>query len=202
MADQDIEKYWVEEQEKLLEQYRSQGAEEVCRYSPVPFDIHPWNDLTVFLIENSDNSDITKKWRIGVKYHNNLSYDWRICYPRNVSCRPLRLELYFTGYESHDKTRLYPSCNFINMPNKYKTIKPGQTYDHIIDISPWRDSKGMWRDSKGMWRDSKGMWRDSKGDSESLEKEDKREKGAFSIIITYPHAHHYVVGTLKWMGWY
>ena len=141
------------------------------------------NYLTIFLVDNSDNSDNTKEWRLGIRYHNNNWCDWRICYPRRVSCRPLRLELYFTdNSESAEcrKTRLYPSCYFINIPNKYKTIKPGETYDHIIDITPWRDSKRLWGDF--------------------IDKE--RIEGVFTMTITYPHVHHYAVGYLKWKGWY
>jgi len=79
-----------------------------------------------------------------------------------------------------NKTRLYPSCNFINIPNKYKTIKTGETYDHIIDITPWRDSRELW----------------------SVFKDKERVEGVFSIIIIYPHVHYYSVGNLKWRGWY
>ncbi len=140
------------------------------------------NYLTIFLIENSDNSDNTKAWHLGVRYHNNNWCNWQICYPRRVSCRPLRLELYFTSNNvGHGgKTRLYPSCYFINMPNKYKTIKPGDTYDHIIDITPWRDSKGLW----------------------GVSPDEERVEGTFTLIVTYPHVHHYAIGYLKWKGWY
>ncbi len=145
------------------------------------------NYLTIFLIENSDNRDDTKEWRLEVRYHNNNWCNWRICYPRKVSCRPLRLELYFTPDTTADcvgskvqKTRLYPSCYFINIPNKYKTVKTGDTYDHIIDITPWRDSKGLW----------------------SVFKDKERVEGVFSIIIIYPHVHHYSIGSLRWKGWY
>lgn len=136
------------------------------------------NYLTIFLVENSDNGDVTKKWELGVRYHNNNWCNWRICYPREVSCLPLRLELYFI--DDDGKTRLYPSCNFINMPNKYKTIKPGETYDHIIDITPWRLPITPWR----------------------VLKDKERVECTFSIIVTYPHVHHYSVGYLKWEGWY
>ena len=154
------------------------------------------NYLTVFPVENSDNSDITKKWELGVRYHNNNWCDWKICYPREVSCRPLRLKLFVItrnidttdnrgviGNEEISKslkTRLYPSCSFINMPDKYKTISPGETYDHIIDITPWILSKELWGDFKGK----------------------ERVECTFSVIVTYPHVHYYSVGGLKWKGWY
>jgi hypothetical protein len=143
------------------------------------------NYLTIFLIGNSDNSDITKKWELGVRYHNNNWCDWRICYPREVSCRPLRLELYFTGDKLDEdsqveRVRLYPSCYFINMPNKYKTVKPGETYEHIIDITPWRDFLTHWEPSEDR----------------------EREKGTFSLAVIYPHVHHYSIGYLTWKGLY
>nr|QBK85422.1 MAG: hypothetical protein LCMAC101_00090 [Marseillevirus LCMAC101] len=184
-----FEKYLKAEQEKLLEHCRSLWSGKVHEYSPVPFEIQPWNHLTVFLVENSDNSDITKNWMLGIRYHNNTRCNWRICYPREVSCRPLRLELYFivdnddsnddNEVYRHKKTRLYPSCYFINMPNKYKTIKTGETYDHIINITPWRRDISL-----------RGY----------VNKE--RVEGIFSIIIIYPHVHHYSVGCLRWQGWY
>ena len=145
------------------------------------------NYLTIFLVENSDNSDVTKEWRLGVRYHNNNWCNWRICYPRRVSCRPLRLELYFTDNDKstdskcyYRKTRLYPSCYFINMPNKYKTIRSGETYDHVIDITPWRDFITAWSPSNDR----------------------ERVEGTFTLTITYPHVHHYAVGYLRWKGWY
>ena len=153
------------------------------------------NYLTIFLIENSDNRDNTKEWRLGVRYHNNNWCNWRICYPRKISCRPLRLELYFTAdRENGDhslchyrKTRLYPSCYFINMPNKYKTIKIGETYDHIIDITPWRHTLYA---------------KHSVLADVDLPNDKERSEGTFSLIVTYPHVHHYAVGYLKWKGTY
>ena len=157
------------------------------------------NYITIFQVENSDNSDITKKWELGVRYHNNNWCNWRICYPREVSCRPLRLKLFvdtsvsvsdneeMANLLAYQKTRLYPSCNFINIPNKYKTIKPGETYDHIIDITPWRESKGMWIESKELQGDFKNK---------------ERVECTFSVTVTYPHIYYYSVGRLKWKGWY
>jgi hypothetical protein len=170
---------------------------------------HLRNYLTIFLVENSDSSNMAKKWSLGVRYHNNNWCNWRICYPREVSCRPLRLELYFTvevvdndGQTHRLYERLYPSCYFINMPNKYKTIKPGETYEHIIDITPWRDSKGMWIEPEMMYRNSVVLSKSSKRLWEDLQRNEKRVEGTFFIIVTYPHVHHYAAGRLKWKGWY
>lgn len=150
------------------------------------------NYITIFQVENSGNSDTTRKWELGVRYHNNNWCNWRICYPREISCRPLRLKLFVDTRTSnrdteeisnlfvYQKTRLYPSCSFVNIPNKYKTIKPGETYDHIIDITPWFLSKELWGDFK----------------------DEERVECTFSVIVTYPHIHYYSVGRLKWDGWY
>ena len=149
-------------------------------------DFEPRNYLTVFPLENTNNKDVTKDWEIGIRYHNNNWDNWKICYPRKVSCRPLRLDLYFN--DGSGNVNLYPSCNFINMPNEYKTVKPGEIHDHMIDITPWRDCK--WNNSK--YKDSKR--RDNSAES--------RVRGTFTLYVTYPHVHHYAVGKLKWTGWY
>ncbi len=80
------------------------------------------------------------------------------------------------------------------MPNKYKTVKTGETYDHIIDITPWRLSKGLWGDTL---RASHSVLADV-----DLPNDKERVEGTFSLIVTYPHVHHYAVGYLKWKGMY
>ena len=128
--------------------------------------------LRAYPVENTDNSDYDKPWNLGIEYYNSHGGDWRICVPREGCCSPLRLDIIFRleGDESA-KEKLYPSCNFHTLPNKFRTITEGVSYKTILDISKWREEI--------MWSPEGGF--------NGIPRKGERKKGIFSFSVRYPH---------------
>jgi len=99
-------------------------------------------NLIIRRVDNSDNSDDTKPWKIGLEYINEWGEDWRICAPRDFCLRPLHLKIIFQWVDTKgkiQKEQLYPSCIFHTSPNKFRIISEGVSYKTVLDISKWRE---------------------------------------------------------------